>query len=366
MKELNRKLVNRMVDKTSSNGGGGNSYVPQSQAVSWTDIDGKPTTLAGYGITDAYWATTQSTSDKRNLTIGSVTQQVITAHQSLSGYATEYWVGQQGYLTSVSWGDVSDKPGTYPPSEHSHSWSSITNKPTSKTAWGKTYLNASSEFQNISGDLSAGNSGGTISQFHSIELNSAGSLSGYGGFIDFHFNGSSADYTSRIIEDASGKLNINQAVFVNYNGNVGIGDKNPAYKLEVGGNCRISSSLSIATTSTSYALNVGGTIYATGGFTFLSDIRKKDVETYQWSPTLDMIADAPIIRYTMKGDETHRMRVGSVAQYWQKVMPETVTETNDTLSMDGTTIALTSVIALARVVKQLKVQIDRLMQQIYG
>ena len=76
--------------------------MPQSQDVSWTDINGKPTTLAGYGITDAYWATTQSTSDKRNLTIGSVTQQVITAHQSLSGYATEYWVGQQGYATQ-SW-----------------------------------------------------------------------------------------------------------------------------------------------------------------------------------------------------------------------------------------------------------------------
>ena len=102
MTVLDRKLITRMVNPQPGGNGGGNSYVPQSQAVSWTDIDGKPTTLAGYGITDAYWATTQSTSDKRNLTIGSVTQQVITAHQSLSGYATEYWVGQQGYATQ-SW-----------------------------------------------------------------------------------------------------------------------------------------------------------------------------------------------------------------------------------------------------------------------
>jgi len=43
----------------------------------------------------------------------------------------------------------------------------------------------------------------------SIELNSTGSLSGYGGFIDFHFNGSTEDYTSRIIENASGQLQIN-------------------------------------------------------------------------------------------------------------------------------------------------------------
>jgi hypothetical protein len=43
----------------------------------------------------------------------------------------------------------------------------------------------------------------------SIELNARGTLSGYGGFIDFHYNGSSADFTSRIIEDASGRLYLN-------------------------------------------------------------------------------------------------------------------------------------------------------------
>ena len=29
---------------------------------------------------------------------------------ALTGYATETWVGQQGYLTSVSWGDITGKP----------------------------------------------------------------------------------------------------------------------------------------------------------------------------------------------------------------------------------------------------------------
>ena len=40
-----------------------------------------------------------------------------------------------------------------------------------------------------------------------IELN-ASSNHGTSGYLDFHYNGSSADYTSRIIETASGKLNI--------------------------------------------------------------------------------------------------------------------------------------------------------------
>lgn len=47
-----------------------------------------------------------------------------------------------------------------------------------------------------------------------IELggtNSSGS--GNGGFIDFHFNGSTSDNTSRIIEDASGQININGIKF---------------------------------------------------------------------------------------------------------------------------------------------------------
>ena len=39
-----------------------------------------------------------------------------------------------------------------------------------------------------------------------IEIGSG--ASGHGGYIDFHYNGSTADYTSRIIESASGKLEL--------------------------------------------------------------------------------------------------------------------------------------------------------------
>lgn len=43
----------------------------------------------------------------------------------LTGYATETWVTSQGYLTSVSWSDVSEKPTSFPPSAHTHSASDI-------------------------------------------------------------------------------------------------------------------------------------------------------------------------------------------------------------------------------------------------
>jgi hypothetical protein len=78
------------------------------------------------------------------------------------------------------------------------------------TFWGQSWSNRGT----VSGSINAGSNGGQITGFHSIELNNYGSLSGYGGFIDFHYNGSSSDYTSRIIEDANGRLFLDVSVGV--------------------------------------------------------------------------------------------------------------------------------------------------------
>ena len=51
---------------------------------------------------------------------------------ALSGYATETWVGQQGFLTSVSWTDVSNKP-TFATVATSGSYTDLTDKPTIPT-----------------------------------------------------------------------------------------------------------------------------------------------------------------------------------------------------------------------------------------
>lgn len=48
-----------------------------------------------------------------------------------------------------------------------------------------------------------------------IEFGGSADSSVNEGFIDFHFNGSNADYTSRIIEGASGQLSINGIVMKN-------------------------------------------------------------------------------------------------------------------------------------------------------
>lgn len=49
----------------------------------------------------------------------------------------------------------------------------------------------------------------TTSKPQCIEISGMSSSAGHGGYIDFHFNNSSADYTSRIIESASGVLYAN-------------------------------------------------------------------------------------------------------------------------------------------------------------
>ena len=58
-------------------------------------------------------------------------------------------------------------------------------------------------------NLYAENSVSTIKgEFRYIEFSKTNSYSNNGGYIDFHFNGSTADYTSRIIEGLSGQLTV--------------------------------------------------------------------------------------------------------------------------------------------------------------
>ena len=107
------------------------------------------------------------------------------------------------------------------------------------TAWGQTFWQNGVP-NSISGSLTdvtdiSMNRG--LQGAQHIELNnSTPHGSANGGYIDFHYNGSLDDFTSRIIEDANGRLNINNAIFAYLHGNVGIGTNSAEYKLTVAGN----------------------------------------------------------------------------------------------------------------------------------
>ena len=287
----------------------------QGGSSEWTDITGKPTTISGYGITDAKIdngvitlgsnsitpLTASAISDMATKTwVGQqgyltssairdmatktwVGQQGFLTSSAISDMATKTWVGQQGFLTSSAISDMATK--TWVGQQGFLTSSAISDMATKTwvgqhylginataakaamltvngpfTAWGQTYWEDGVPVGSFSGNITdvgnivtAANGAYYIQGFASIELISAASAN-HGGFIDFHYNGSSSDYTSRIIEDASGRL------FLNASNGIRIGDgliswdsANNAFKVE-----RISGSSVVA-----------GNLYATGGLSAL-------------------------------------------------------------------------------------------------
>lgn len=90
-----------------------------------------------------------------------------------------------------------------------------------------------------------------------------------------------------------------------------------------------------------------------GGITCLtatssSDIRLKDVQG-NVNLNVEQVADAPAIRFLWKKDHSLGMQAGSIAQYWQNVLPETIKEDNEgILSMNYGVAALVAAITTAR------------------
>ena len=111
--------------------------------------------------------------------------------------------------------------------------------------------------------------------------------------------------------------------------------------------CNGGGNVAIGNTSASYKLHVTGDIYATGGVTCLSDARKKDV-VCDLPITVDEVANAPAIRFLWKDERKVGYQAGTLAQYWQKVLPEVITDKSGELSMQYGVTALVAAIVTAR------------------
>jgi hypothetical protein len=157
-------------------------------------------------------------------------------------------------------------------------------------------------------------------------------------------------YLGGVLKGQFGCHSTNGIIIYNYNAATGIWVNNNGY-------------VGIGTSTASYKLHVAGSIYATGGVTALSDARHKTII----NPTdlqVEQIAKMPAVVYRWNdGREDNGLHVGSIAQDWQRVLPEVVIRANDkegTLSMQYGVAALVSSIITARKVVDHEERLNRL------
>ena len=77
--------------------------------------------------------------------------------------------------------------------------------------------------------------------------------------------------------------------------------------------------------------------------------------------TSEQISEAPAIIYHWNTDESKTRQAGTLAQYWQKVLPEVVSEgPNGNLCLNYSELSTISVISLAKEIVTLKAKIKEL------
>ena len=120
-----------------------------------------------------------------------------------------------------------------------------------------------------------------------------------------------------------------------------------------------------ANNGTAYATVYCGALYSTGAVTALSDARRKKIAS-RVNLNIEQVAQMPDIRFTWNDRDDDRMHVGTIAQEWQRILPEVVTDANDTehtLSMDYGVAALIASICVARKVVDHERRIKKLEQE---
>lgn len=291
---------------------------------------------------------------------------------------------------TYSWNEITSKPSTFTPSSHSHSISNITNLQT--TLDGKANSNHTHSWSNITDKPSSFNPTAhthpwlqingkptTISGYgitDAVTTNTLQDIVGQKTFKDVIYQTYLLDDYKRAISYVDANKNL---IFGDTNANTFLRGKNIKVQNENGvdtlliSGTQISSNQPIAcnadyitttgwfqnTTAGKGLYNVEGnarfyyektfggwkadkSILTTGGITcYGSDQRAKDI-IEDVSLSLSNIANAPTVRFrwnNWKIKDDGKTHIGGIAQYTQKILPESVIESDDMLNMDYATTA---------------------------
>lgn len=134
--------------------------------------------------------------------------------------------------------------------------------------------------------------------------------------------------------------------------------------LAVAGAVTFSSTLAVTGAITGSSTIYGKTgVYSDGyvsakGNNSSSDIRLKNILCHI-RPSMEAFAKAPLFRFAWKSNPD-MVEIGSSAQYWKSVLPDTVKERDGWLEMGYGNIALAGVITIARDFETLEQRVDRL------
>lgn len=271
----------------------------------------KSTTLAGYGITDAY---TKTETDNK--------------------YPTKSGVGASG-----TWGiGISGNAAT------------ASKLQTPRTLWGRPFDGTA----DVSGNITLGG-GYSIIGKNGVDIlkddnNNNVTLSGAKGdlYIGYDYTGNVRIFSGNTNGTGSEKMHISSS------GNVGIGTTSPSAKLHVVGDTYI--------TGSDGQLTVEGNILSTGGITcYSSDARAKTI-VEELNLSLKQIAESPTIRFKWNGwkiKDDGKTHIGGIAQYVQKLLPECILDADGALNMDYSTTAYIYSVQTARHLKKYETKTDK-------
>lgn len=268
-------------------------------------------------------------------------------------------VNAQGRVTSGVTTANAQLNSTYGITAEDPMWNSINVKSATrladgnaKTVWGRTYW--------LNGQPVATVKGSIVDDYFRIESSGANPF--------LRLGNSSSTWKVQLITSSNNTYlylgaNTNSCFRIDSSGHVGIGGQvNMSYILNITGQVYMSSKLDVNGTATVGNLNSKGYVIALSSSSSSDERMKNIIEHFALS--VDDIAEAPIVRFTWKNNDDKAIHAGSIAQYWQRVLPESVLEVDGKLSLQYGVLALLSAISLARTVVNHEQRIARLEKEL--